>query len=42
VAHAAVWRSAPGVAIGIIASGDFRGLEQDRLDKETGIWERMR
>jgi len=31
-----------GVAIGIVARGDFRGLEQDRLDEETGIWERMR
>jgi hypothetical protein len=25
-----------------VSRGDFRGLEQDRLDEETGIWERMR
>ncbi len=31
-----------GIAIGIVSRGDFRGLEQDRLDEETGIWERMR
>lgn len=31
-----------GVAIGIVSRGDFRGLELDRLDEETGIWERMR
>jgi CBS domain-containing protein len=31
-----------GVVIGIVSRGDFRGLEQDRLDEETGIWERMR
>ena len=31
-----------GVLIGIVSRGDFRGLEQDRLDEETGIWERMR
>ena len=30
------------VVIGIVSRGDFRGLEQDRLDEETGIWERMR
>ncbi len=28
--------------IGVVSRGDFRGLEQDRLDEETGIWERMR
>ena len=27
--------------VGIVSSGDFRGLEQDRLDEETGIWERI-
>jgi hypothetical protein len=48
-----MWRippcgACPGVAIGIVAAigiiarGDFRGLEQDRPDEETGIWERMR
>ena len=31
-----------GAVIGIVSRGDFRGLEQDRLDEETGIWERMR
>jgi CBS domain-containing protein len=31
-----------GSVIGIVSRGDFRGLEQDRLDEETGIWERMR
>jgi CBS domain-containing protein len=31
-----------GVVIGVVSRGDFRGLEQDRLDQETGIWERIR
>jgi CBS domain-containing protein len=31
-----------GKVMGIVSRGDFRGLEQDRLDEETGIWERMR
>ena len=31
-----------GQVAGIVSRGDFRGLEQDRLDEETGIWERMR
>jgi CBS domain-containing protein len=31
-----------GHVAGIVSRGDFRGLEQDRLDEETGIWERMR
>lgn len=31
-----------GVVVGIVSRGDFRGLEQDRLDEETGIWEGMR
>ena len=31
-----------GVVIGVVSRGDIRGLEQDRLDEETGIWERMR
>jgi len=30
-----------GKILGIVSSGDFRGLEQDRLDEETGIWERI-
>ncbi len=28
--------------VGIVSRGDFRGSELDRLDEETGIWERMR
>jgi CBS domain-containing protein len=28
--------------IGIVSRGDFRGLEHDRLDEETGYWERIR
>lgn len=31
-----------GAVIGVVSWGDFRGLELDRLDFETGIWERMR
>jgi CBS domain-containing protein len=27
--------------IGIVSHGDFRGLEQARLDEETGLWERV-
>ena len=30
-----------GKVVGIASRGDFRGLELDRLDEETGIWERM-
>lgn len=30
------------VVVGIVSRGDLRGLEQDRLDEETRIWERMR
>lgn len=30
-----------GQAVGIVSTGDFRGLEQDRLDEETGLWERI-
>jgi CBS domain-containing protein len=30
-----------GALVGIVSRGDFRGLEQDRLDEETGIWERI-
>jgi CBS domain-containing protein len=32
---------AEGVVAGIVSRGDFRGLELDRLDEETGIWERI-
>lgn len=31
-----------GRIVGIVSKGDFRGLEHDRLDAETGFWERMR
>lgn len=31
-----------GVLHGVVSRGDFRGLEHDRLDEETGIWERIR
>lgn len=27
--------------VGIVSSGDFRGLERARLDEETGLWERI-
>ncbi len=30
-----------GNVLGIVSRGDFRGLEHDRLDEETGIWERI-
>ena len=30
-----------GLVIGIVSKGDFRGLEQARLDDETEIWERI-
>ena len=30
-----------GRAVGIVSTGDFRGLEHDRLDEETGLWERI-
>jgi CBS domain-containing protein len=30
-----------GVVVGVVSRGDFRGLEQDRLDAETGLWERI-
>lgn len=28
-----------GKVVGIVSRGDFRGLEQARLDEETGLWE---
>jgi CBS domain-containing protein len=31
-----------GIVVGVVSKGDMRGIEQDRLDEETGIWERMR
>jgi len=30
-----------GRIIGIVSKGDFRGLEQARLDEETELWERI-
>jgi len=30
-----------GRLVGIVSRGDFRGLELDRLDEETGYWERI-
>ncbi len=30
-----------GRVVGIVSRGDFRGAEQDRLDEETGLWERV-
>jgi CBS domain-containing protein len=29
------------VVVGLVSRGDFRGLEHDRLDVETGLWERI-
>jgi hypothetical protein len=31
-----------GRVVGIVSPGDFRGLEQDRLDEEISLWEHMR
>ena len=25
----------------VVSKGDFRGIEQDRFEEETGIWERI-
>jgi len=30
-----------GKVVGIVSRGDFRGIELDRLDEETGLWERI-
>jgi CBS domain-containing protein len=30
-----------GRPVGVVSRGDFRGLEFDRLDEETGLWERI-
>lgn len=30
-----------GKLLGVVSHGDFRGLEQDRLDDEMRLWERM-
>ena len=31
-----------GKIVGVVSRGDFRGLEHDRLDVETGYWETIR
>jgi hypothetical protein len=33
--------SEEGKVVGVVSRFDFRGLEQDRLDEQTGYWERM-
>lgn len=30
-----------GKIIGIVSRGDFKGMELDRLEDETGLWERI-
>ena len=30
-----------GKVVGIVSRFDFNGLELDRLDEETGLWERI-
>ena len=30
-----------GKVVGIVSRGDFKGLEIDRLDEESGLWERI-
>jgi len=30
-----------GRVVGIVSRFDFSGLELDRLDEETGLWERI-
>ncbi len=30
-----------GKVIGVVSKADFRGVEVDRLDEETGLWERI-
>lgn len=32
---------AHGKLLGLVSTADFRGLEHDRLDEETGVWERI-
>ncbi len=31
-----------GRLVGVVSRGDFRGLEQDRLEEEVGVWECIR
>jgi CBS domain-containing protein len=30
-----------GKVMGVVSKADFRGLEVDRLDEETGLWQRI-
>jgi CBS domain-containing protein len=30
-----------GRVVGIVSRGDFKGVEIDRVDEETGLWERI-
>jgi hypothetical protein len=30
-----------GKVVGIVSRFDFSGIELDRLDEETGLWERI-
>jgi CBS domain-containing protein len=30
-----------GKVVGVVSRADFRGLEVDRLDEESGLWERI-
>ena len=30
-----------GKLVGIVSRFDFNGLELDRIEEETGLWERM-
>lgn len=30
-----------GKILGVVSKADFRGIEVDRLDEETGLWERI-
>jgi CBS domain-containing protein len=30
-----------GRVLGVVSRGDFKGLEQDRLEEETALWERI-
>ncbi len=32
---------AQGKVLGLVSTADFRGLEHDRLDEETGVWEKL-
>lgn len=32
---------ADGKIVGVVSRGDVKGLEQDRIEEETGLWERI-